>query len=181
MTTLTVLLLGNNDLWYGLYSQRFGRTSCFYLLSKAIRLTNKRFLNCLHLFIHLAVCLTTGPKPLPKWALHIVRSRASSFKWEYPLLSLRSSCSLLRLLPRPPVTSIPPFIFPSITRCKRQFVRKIWPISTAYGGTKICLMKMGVLKFCVQTKCRKAFQFTLSDKIYVELKLNKNQVDAPLF
>ena len=33
-----------------------------------------------HSFIHLVVCLTTGPKPLPKRALHIVRSRASSFK-----------------------------------------------------------------------------------------------------
>ena len=32
------------------------------------------------LLIHLAVCLTTGPKPLPKRALHIVRPRASSFK-----------------------------------------------------------------------------------------------------
>ena len=32
------------------------------------------------IFIHLVVCLTTGPKPLPKRALHIVRSRASSFK-----------------------------------------------------------------------------------------------------
>ena len=31
-------------------------------------------------FIHLVVCLMTGPKPLPKQALHIVRSRASSFK-----------------------------------------------------------------------------------------------------
>jgi len=31
-------------------------------------------------FIHLAVCLTTGPKPLLKPALHIVRCRASSFK-----------------------------------------------------------------------------------------------------
>ena len=31
-------------------------------------------------FIQLVVCLTTGPKPLPKRALHIVRSRASSFK-----------------------------------------------------------------------------------------------------
>ena len=30
--------------------------------------------------IHLPVCLTTGPKPLPKRALHTVRSRASSFK-----------------------------------------------------------------------------------------------------
>ena len=50
------------------------------------------YLNCTMMhglisFIHLAVCLTTGPKPLPKRALHIVRSRASSFKWDYPLLS----------------------------------------------------------------------------------------------
>jgi hypothetical protein len=51
-------------------------------------------------FIHLAVCLTTGPKLLPKRALHIVRSRASSFKWEYSLLSLRSSNSFLRCLVR---------------------------------------------------------------------------------
>jgi len=58
-------------------------------------------------FSHLAVCLTTGPKPLPKRALHIVRSGASSFKREYPLLSLRSSNSFLRLLPCLPVTSIP--------------------------------------------------------------------------
>jgi hypothetical protein len=70
--------------------------------------------------IHLVVCLTTGPKPLPKRALHLVRSRASSFKWKYPLLSLRSSSSFLRLLPLLPVTSIPPFIFPSITCCRRH-------------------------------------------------------------
>ena len=75
--------------------------------------------------IHLAVCLTTGPKPLPNRALHIVRTRASSFKCEYPLLSLRSSSSFLRFLPRLPVTSMPPFIFPSITRCRRQFLRKM--------------------------------------------------------
>jgi hypothetical protein len=31
---------------------------------------------------HLVVCLTTWPKPLPKRALQIERSRASSFKWE---------------------------------------------------------------------------------------------------
>ena len=30
----------------------------------------------LHSFIHLVICLTTGPKPLPKRTLHIVRSRA---------------------------------------------------------------------------------------------------------
>jgi hypothetical protein len=81
---------------------------------------------------HSIVCLTTGPKPLPKRALHIVRSRASPFKWEYPLLSLRSSCSFLHLLPHLPVTSIPPFIFPSVSRCRRQFLRKMWPIQLAF-------------------------------------------------
>ena len=74
----------------------------------------------------------TGPKPLPKRALHIVRSRASSFKWQHPLLSLRSSSSFLRLLPRLPVTSIPPFIFLSIARCRRQFLCKMWPIKLAF-------------------------------------------------
>jgi hypothetical protein len=43
----------------------------------------------LYFLIHSVFCLTTGPKP--KRFLHIVRSRASSFKWEYPLLSLRSA------------------------------------------------------------------------------------------
>jgi len=55
------------------------------------------------------ICQTTGPKPLPKRFLHIVRTRASSFNWQYPLLSVRSSSSFLRLLPRLPVTSICPF------------------------------------------------------------------------
>jgi hypothetical protein len=45
----------------------------------------------------------------------MVQSRASSFKWEYPLLFLRSSSSFLCLLPRLLVTYISPFIFPSIT------------------------------------------------------------------
>ena len=71
-------------------------------------------------FIHSVFCLTTGPKPPPKRCLHIVRSRASSFKWEYPLLSLRSSSSFLRLLPRLLATSISPFIFPSIMSMKNS-------------------------------------------------------------
>jgi hypothetical protein len=29
---------------------------------------------------------TTGPQPVINWFLHLMRSRASSFKWEYPLL-----------------------------------------------------------------------------------------------
>ena len=60
---------------------------------------------CVGKFIHLVICLTTGKKPLPKRARHIVRSRASSFKWEYPLLSLRLPNSFLCLLLRLPVTS----------------------------------------------------------------------------
>ena len=70
-------------------------------------------------------CLTTGPKPPLKRFLHIVRSRASSFKREYPFLSLRSYSSFLRLLPHLLVTSISPFIFPSITCFRRQFLRKM--------------------------------------------------------
>jgi len=62
-------------------------------------------------FIHSVFSLTTGPKPPPKRFPHIERSRASSFKWEYPLLSLMASSSFLRLLPRLLVTSISPFIF----------------------------------------------------------------------
>jgi hypothetical protein len=34
----------------------------------------------LHFSFHSVFCLTTGPTPLPKRFLHIVRSRASSFK-----------------------------------------------------------------------------------------------------
>jgi len=84
------------------------------------------------LFIHSVFCLTTGPKPPPKWCLHIVLSRASSFKWGYPLLSLRSSSSFLYLLPHLLATSISTFIFPSITCFRRQFLRKLWPIQLAF-------------------------------------------------
>ena len=35
---------------------------------------------CIYIFIHSVFCLTTGPKPPPKRFLHIVRTRASSFK-----------------------------------------------------------------------------------------------------
>ena len=86
----------------------------------------------------LVICQTTGPKPLPKRFLHTVRSRISSFNWQYPLLSLRSSSSFLRLLPRLLVTSICPFIFPSITCCRRQFLLKMWPIQLAFHFVISC-------------------------------------------
>jgi len=83
-------------------------------------------------FIHSVFCLMTGPKPPPKRCLHIVGSRASSFKWEYLLLTLSSSSSFLCLLPRLLATSISPFIFPSITCFRRQFLRKMWQIPLAF-------------------------------------------------
>ena len=117
--------MGTIVLAVAMRSGRKGETTILWFPSSNQRIT-------MNPFIHLVVCLTTGPKRLPKRALHIVRSRASSCKWEYPLLSLRSSSSFLSLLPRLPFTFIPPFIFPSITRCRRQFLRKIWPIQWAF-------------------------------------------------
>ena len=78
------------------------------------------------------ICQTTGPKPLVKRFLHIVLSRASSFNSQYPLLSLRSSSNFLLLLPCLLVTSICPFIFPSITCFRRHFLSKMWPIQLAF-------------------------------------------------
>ena len=89
----------------------------------------------IYIYIYIStsvICQTTGPKPLPKRFLHIVRSRASSFNWKYPLLSLRSSSSSLRFLPRLLVISICPFIFPSITCFRRQFLCKMWTIQLAF-------------------------------------------------
>ena len=48
--------------------------------------------------IHSTVCSRTGPQRLPKRVLHRVRSSASSFIFQYPLVSLRSSSSCLRFL-----------------------------------------------------------------------------------
>ena len=87
---------------------------------------------------HPVGCLTTGSKPLPKRPLHIMRSEASSFKWQYPLLSLRSSSSFLLLLPCLLVTSMSPFIFSSMTRFRKQFLRKMWPIQLAFRFLIAC-------------------------------------------
>jgi hypothetical protein len=96
---------------------------------------------------HLVFCLTTGSTPPPRRFLHIVRSRASSFKCEYPLLSLRSSSSFLRLLlPHLLVTSVSPFIFPSITCFRRQFLRKMWPIQLAFRFLIECRIGMFTMR-----------------------------------
>ena len=83
-------------------------------------------------FIDSEACLTTGPQSLPKPVLQIERSSASSFNFQYSLLSLRSSSSCLRLLSRLHVTSIFPSIFPSITYFVWQFLRKMWPIQLTF-------------------------------------------------
>jgi hypothetical protein len=83
-------------------------------------------------FIHIAVCLMTGPNSNPKRSLHIVRSRVSSFKYEHPLLSLKPSSSFLLLLPCLHVPSNPAFIFPSITCCRRHLLGKMSPIQLAF-------------------------------------------------
>jgi hypothetical protein len=77
------------------------------------------------IFIHFVVCLTTGPQPLPKRVFRRVRCSASCFNFQYPFIFSRSSSNCVRVLPRIPVTSIVPSIFPSITCFKRQFLRKM--------------------------------------------------------
>ena len=89
----------------------------------------------LHSLIHPVFYLTTGPKPPPKRCLHIVRSKASSSRWEYPLLSLRSSSSFLRLLPRLLATYISPFIFPSITSRNTLHTILCWKGSSFVSGS----------------------------------------------
>jgi hypothetical protein len=58
---------------------------------------------------------------------HGGRSSASSFNFQQRLCSFRSPSSPLYPLPRLPITSILPYIFPSITCFKTQFLLKMWP------------------------------------------------------
>ena len=77
------------------------------------------------------VYLTTGPQPLSNQVLHILRSIVSTFNSHHPFLSLRSSVSCVRLLPRLPVTCSLPSILRSITYLKWQFQNQMWPIHQA--------------------------------------------------
>jgi len=42
----------------------------------------------------------------------------------------------------------PPFIFPSITRCRRQFLRKMWPIQFAFRLFTSCRIFLCSLTLC---------------------------------
>jgi len=97
--------------------------------------------------IHSVVCLTTGPQPLARPFLHRMRSSSSSFSLQYPLISLRSSSSCLRLLPRLPVTYIIPPFFPSMTCFRRQFLREIWQIQLAFLCCAVCRIFLSSLTY----------------------------------
>jgi len=64
-------------------------------------------------------CVLRQVHTRPKRDLQGVRSRASSFNFQYLLLSLRSPSSCLRFRPRHPVTSILRSIFLSVTYFRR--------------------------------------------------------------
>ena len=105
-------------------------------------------------FIHLVVCLTTGPKPLPKPALHIVRSIASFFNWQYPLLSLRSSSSFLRLLPRLPAfyLSFNPLntkLNPICHLLALLGAHHIFHVSSVRVNTKHWIFRLALTAFCL--------------------------------
>jgi len=70
--------------------------------------------------------------------LHRERSTASYFSLYYPILSLRSYSSRLRLLPRPSVTSIITSLVPSITCFRRQSESKMWTILLAFLRFIVC-------------------------------------------
>ena len=93
-------------------------------------------------------CLTTGPQPRVEPLLHTVRSSAFSSNLQYPHFSLRSSSSCLPLLPRLPITSTLPSIFPSIPCFRRQFLRDMWPIQLAFLLFIVCSIFLSSLSLC---------------------------------
>jgi hypothetical protein len=90
---------------------------------------------------------TTGPEPLPKPVLHTVRSGASCFKFQYHLVSLRSSMNCLRLLPHLPVTYSIFYLFFNIV-FRRQFLRKTWQIQLAFLLFIGCRVFLSFLTLC---------------------------------
>ena len=72
-----------------------------------------------------AFCRTKGPLPLPKRALQTVRSITSSFYLIYSLFSLSAWVFSLFLL-------FPSHLHLHLTRIRRQFLRKVWPVRFGY-------------------------------------------------
>jgi len=89
------------------------------------------------------MCLATVPQPLPKRVLQRVRSGGFSFNYQYFLVSKRSRSSSLHLLPR----LFNPSIFPSMTCCRRRFLRKKWPVQLAFHCYVVYRMFLPSLTF----------------------------------
>jgi hypothetical protein len=101
----------------------------------------------IHSFIHLAVCLATGLKLLPKPALHTVRSRAFSFRREHPFLSL-ALCLLMSYIHGAPcearnvnVVYIWTYVWqrwkPSLSICCKMFQHRI--NAESYPVAQLCV------------------------------------------
>ena len=99
------------------------------------------------LFGHYAVRLKIRPYSLPNRVLHRMRTSTFPFNLQYPVLSSRSFNVWSRLLPCLPVTSILPSILRTVTYFRKQFLRKICPIQSAFLLYIECRIFFS-LKFC---------------------------------
>jgi hypothetical protein len=102
----------------------------------------------IHYLTNPAVCLTTGPQPLPKRFLQSVRSSASSINFQHLFPCLKSFSSCLLPLLRLSFTYVLSRIFPSVTCFRRQFQHKIWPIQLAFLLFTVYSILLSPLTLC---------------------------------
>jgi hypothetical protein len=102
-----------------------------------------------HFNRHLRLSSSFRCVPLPKQVLHWVESSYSSFNLQHVIVSLKSSCSYLRLLPLLPVPSVLPSIVPSITCFRSQCPHKMWPIQLAFPFFIVCVISLIPLLYVI--------------------------------
>ena len=107
---------------------------------------------------------------------HRLRSSASSFNVQYPILSLTLSSSCLRLLFHRSVISILSSIFLSITCFIKQFLRKMWP--THWGFPLFTVRK---ILFCSSTLCNTSWFFTRSVQLIFAIILQDHILNFQVF
>jgi len=126
-----------NSLWKQCYNSTFMSLRYFISLLtiwEARTVEYSGLLGALLRHHNSVVWLKAGPQTLPKRNPH----RVYSFNFQHPHLFLSSSRSCLHLLARLTVTSYLPPIFPLITCFRRQFLRKIWPITLDFLRFTVC-------------------------------------------
>jgi hypothetical protein len=95
--------------------------------------------------------MTSCIEELVTWTLrvlHGVWSSASSFNFQYSLVSFRSSSSCLSDIPCLPVTSIPSSHFPSIMCFTIQSLRKMFTIQSAFLTFTVCRIFLSLSTLC---------------------------------